>query len=136
MECYRHGQYKNDEVMARGALQVWNFGPSLLNSEGKKRLDYTVSQSVLYQNPRSAVGYYEPGHYCFVVVDGRQEGYSRGLLLDELSDLFEGLGVKCAYNLDGGGSAVMTFNHERYSQQSNGADRLLGDILYICEPEG
>jgi len=38
-----------------------------------------------------------------------------------------------AYNLDGGGSAVMVFNHERYSKQSNGADRELGDILVIRE---
>ncbi len=29
-------------------------------------------------NPRTAVGNYEPGHYCFLVVDGRQPGYSDG----------------------------------------------------------
>ena len=38
-----------------------------------------------------------------------------------------------AYNLDGGGSAVMTFMHEKYSRQSNGADRALSDILLITE---
>ena len=84
-------------------------------------------------NPRSAIGYYEPGHYCFVVVDGRQDDYSHGLLLPGLSKIFEQLGCACAYNLDGGGSAVMTFNHERFSRQSNGAGRELGDILLITE---
>ena len=57
------------------------------------------------------------------------------MILMELADVFHNLGCKCAYNLDGGGSAVMTFNHEKFSKQSNGADRDLGDIVYICEPE-
>lgn len=137
MECRRHYDYTNEEVMSRGALQVWNFGPSLFDADGHARNDFylDVSQTVMYPNPRSAIGYYEPGHYCFVVVDGRQEGYSDGMLLNDLAALFEELGCKCAYNLDGGGSAVMTFLQQRYSRQSNGADRALGDILYICEPE-
>ncbi|MBR0160338.1 MAG: phosphodiester glycosidase family protein [Oscillospiraceae bacterium] len=136
MACYERDTYTNEEIMAGGALQVWNFGPSLLTEEGEIRYDYTVPETVTYLNPRSAVGYYEPGHYCFVVVDGRQDGYSRGMRLHELSTLFYTLGCRCAYNLDGGGTAVMTFQQERYSRQSNGADRELGDILYICEPEG
>ncbi|MBQ8076054.1 MAG: phosphodiester glycosidase family protein [Oscillospiraceae bacterium] len=136
MECIVNGMYgKNEDLLEKGALQVWNFGPSLLDKNGGIRYDYTVSQSVMYPNPRSAIGYYEPGHYCFVVVDGRQEGYSKGMLLNELAGVFQELGCKCAYNLDGGGSAVMTFHHDRFSQQSNGADRMLGDILLIREPE-
>ena len=42
--------------------------------------------------PRGAIGYYEPGHYCFVVVDGRQTGYSRGVTLEELAQVFDDLG--------------------------------------------
>ena len=57
------------------------------------------------------------------------------MLMHELSQVFEELGCTSAYNLDGGGSALMMFNHERYSQQSNGADRNLGDILIIRETE-
>lgn len=135
MECLKGGQYKNEDILEKGVLQAWNFGPSLLNEKGEIRYDYTVSQAVMYANPRSAIGYYEPGHYCFIVADGRQDGYSRGMILQELAEVFQELGCKSAYNLDGGASAVMTFNHERYSKQSNGADRELGDIIYICEPE-
>ena len=90
--------------------------------------------AVSYPNPRSAIGYYEPGHYCFVVVDGRQNGYAKGMNIPQLATLFEELGCTRAYNLDGGGSAVMVFNHERYSKQSNGGGRELGDILLIREP--
>ena len=135
MECYDVNSYNIDDILSRGVLQVWNFGPSLLNDEGKVKSSYTVSTTVSYINPRSAVGYYEPGHYCFVVVDGRQEGYSKGMYIDELAEVFQNLGCRCAYNLDGGGSAVMIFNGERYSRQSNGGDRKLGDILLIRDTE-
>lgn len=134
IETYTHGNYKVDELMEREPYQVWCFGPSLLDEEGKAYDSYQVSTAVSYPNPRSAIGYYEPGHYCFVVVDGRQDGYSRGMTIPELARVFEDLGCTAAYNLDGGGSALMTFNHERYSRQSNGG-RQLGDILLVREVE-
>ena len=133
METYDGGTYKIDEIKARGAVQVWSFGPVLLDGEGRVRDSYNVSTTVSYVNPRSAIGYYEPGHYCFVVVDGRQTGYSAGMKIPELARVFEELGCTSAYNLDGGGSAVMVFDAERYSKQSNSGDRKLGDILLITE---
>ena len=115
METYAGGQYDVDQILADGAVQVWQFGPVLLDAEGHA-LDYfpRAQGTVNQPNPRSAIGYYEPGHYCFVVVDGRQDEYSHGLLLPGLSRVFEQLGCTCAYNLDGGG-------------------RELGDILLITE---
>ena len=133
MECFAGGSYDVDAILADGAVQVWQFGPSLLDAEGRAISGFRDLGTVNQPNPRSAIGYYEPGHYCFVVVDGRQDGYSHGLLLPGLSKVFEQLGCTCAYNLDGGGSAVMTFNHQRFSRQSNGAGRELGDILLITE---
>lgn len=135
IETYERNSFDKEEILAREPYQIWNFGPSLLDKEGKAIYEFDVSLTVMYPNPRSALGYYEPGHYCFVVVDGRQKDYSKGMLLPELADVFEELGCKAAYNLDGGGSALMMFNNERYSQQSNGANRELGDILVIRESE-
>lgn len=132
---YDKGTYVIEDILNDGALQVWNFGPALLDENGKAKQSFLMSTTVSYINPRSALGYYEPGHYCFVVVDGRQPGYSDGMTMPQLAQLFEDLGCTCAYNLDGGGSAVMSFNHEKYSSQSNGGNRKLGDILYICETE-
>lgn len=130
METYMRDEYEVDEILASGALQVWTFGPELLDNEGNVKDKYSVSTAVGYTNPRSAVGYYEPGHYCFVIVDGRQRGHSIGMEVDELAQVFYELGCTAAYNLDGGGSAVMSFNDELYSKQSNGG-RKLGDILLI-----
>ena len=135
IEMYRPDSYNVDELLEQGAVQVWNFGPSLLDENGQPYESYSVSTAVSFPNPRSALGYYEPGHYCFVVVDGRQEEYSKGMTIPELAQVFQDLGCVSAYNLDGGGSALMLFNHERYSRQSNGADRELGDILLIKEIE-
>ena len=134
MEVYDGKDYDIEDLKARGAVQVWSFGPKLLDDDGTVRDSYKISTAVSYTNPRSAIGYYEPGHYCFVVVDGRQKGYSMGMTIPELAAVFEELGCTSAYNLDGGGSAVMLFNHDRFSQQSNGGDRNLGDILVIREP--
>ncbi len=133
METYEPKTYSIDEIIERGAVQVWSFGPPLLDENGKAKSSYNVSTAVSYANPRSAIGYYEPGHYLFVLVDGRQAGYSKGMTINQLAKIFEDRGCKLAYNLDGGGSAVMVFNHERFSKQSNGADRKLGDILVIRE---
>ena len=130
-----------EDILSRGVVQAWNFGPSLLDENGRLEEDYMerlskdekASVAIAMPNPRSAVGYYEPGHYVFVVVDGRQEGYSKGMTIPELASVFRDLGCKVAYNLDGGGSALMTFLHERYSNQSNLAERELGDMLIVTE---
>jgi len=130
METFDGKQYKIDDIKEKDPVQVWSFGPVLLDENGQTRSKYTVSSTVSQRNPRSAVGYYEPGHYCFIVVDGRQK-HSAGIKISKLAAIFEELGCKAAYNLDGGGSAVMMFDHKTYSKQSNGADRKLGDLLVI-----
>ena len=130
METFDGKKYKIDDIKEKDPVQVWSFGPALLDENGETRAKYTVSSTVAQRNPRSAVGYYEPGHYCFVVVDGRQK-HSAGMKIPALAAVFEELGCAKAYNLDGGGSAVMMFNHKQFSKQSNGGDRKLGDLLVI-----
>ena len=130
MDTFDAKDYRIDDIKAKDPVQVWSFGPVLLDEDGTVRDKYQVSSTVAQRNPRSAVGYYEPGHYCFVVVDGRQK-HSAGMKIPALAAVFEELGCAKAYNLAGGGSAVMMFNHKQFSKQSNGADRKLGDLLVI-----
>ena len=131
IETYDGGQYSVDEILAREPYQSWKFGPALLNSDGSAKSSFNTSNEISWENPRSALGYYEPGHYCFVVVDGRQS-FSRGLTMRELADFFASLGCKAAYNMDGGASAVMTFDQRIVNSPSNGG-RDSGDILLIRE---
>lgn len=59
------------------------------------------------RHPRTALGKVNNRKVLFVVVDGRQPGYSYGIPLDELALLMKSLGAKTALNLDGGGSSTL-----------------------------
>jgi LCP family protein required for cell wall assembly len=113
------------------AWQVWTFGPMLLQ-DGQPMTEF--NSAVEQRNPRTAIGYYEPGHYCFVVVDGRQEGHSMGMTLSELSQLFYDLGCSTAFNLDGGKTSEMVYLDSFVNQPYNGG-RSTGDIVYIRDQE-
>ena len=110
--------------------QAWCFGPALLDRDGKALSDF--DSNIAGINPRTAIGYYEPGHYCFVVVDGRQKDYSDGIAMDDLAKLFEELGCKSAYNLDGGQTSMMTFNDVLVNKPYKGG-RSCSDIVFVCE---
>ena len=81
-------------------------------------------------NPRTAIGYYEPGHYCIIVVDGRQNGYSSGYTNAQMSELFYSMGCKIGYNLDGGQSTVMAWDGKIAHSPYKGG-RKVSDIVYI-----
>ena len=98
-----------EEAVQDGAWQAWTFGPALLDTDGGVLTSFTSTNRIVSANPRTAIGYYEPGHYCMVVVDGR--GESAGITLQGLSQLFYDLGCTAAYNLDGGNSSIMVWNN-------------------------
>ena len=134
METYRPGEFDVDRAVAGGVYQTWDFGPALLNRNGKAVTQF--HPGIAGKNPRCAIGYYEPGHYVFVLADGRQEGYSMGFTLVELAELFEDLGCARAYNLDGGMSANMAFYGELVNVPARGG-RNVSDIFYVTDdPEG
>ena len=112
MKTYSPDQFDLQQAIRDGAYQSWTFGPNLLDARGKALKSFNTWDYIRKAHPRSAIGYYEPGHYCFVVVDGRQTGYSREMTLPELAQVFENLGCSAAYNLDGGHSAFMTMGDQ------------------------
>lgn len=67
-----------------------------------------------------------------MVVDGRQTGYSRGMTLPELSQLFQDLGCKAAYNLDGGHSTMMAMEGQLVNKPYKDAHEIV-DCLYFGE---
>ena len=119
-----------EDAVADGAWQAWTFGPALLNTDGSVLTSFASTGRIISANPRTAIGYYEPGHYCMVVVDGR--GESAGITLPDLSQLFADLGCAAAYNLDGGNSSVMVWNNEIINEPSGGG-RESSDALLIAE---
>lgn len=128
METKAWGTFTMQEILDADPWQVWSFGPALLDEDGHA-MDVRCPE-IGGSNPRTAIGYYEPGHYCFVVVDGRQDGWSDGMKLPALSRLMEDLGCRAAYNLDGGASAQMYWNGEIYSRACS-EGRRISDIVYL-----
>ena len=116
-----------DELKEASPWQVWSFGPRLLeNGKALTKFNSTVERN----NPRSAIGYVEPGHYYFVQVDGRGANGSRGMTLEQLAQLFESLGCETAYNLDGGQTAGIVWDGELVSFPYG---RMISDIIYVTD---
>ena len=132
----------NDQIRADAdAGKIWHiflFGPSLLDAEGKARPKKEFEDcNVKAANPRSVIGYFEPGHYCFVQVDGRktksvlESGKKNlGIKMYDLALLMEELGCQAAYNLDGGQSSMLWYDGDVISTPHKGG-RHVGDIVMI-----
>ena len=132
METWEEGSYDVDEILARKPYQIWRFGPALLDAEGKARSSFDDAPVFANRHPRTGLGYYEPGHYCLVVFEGRFND-AGGLSVADFAAFFEQLGCRCAYNMDGGASSVMAFRNRVCNRQSS--ERYLGDIIFVCEPD-
>ncbi|MEG1525305.1 MAG: phosphodiester glycosidase family protein [Clostridia bacterium] len=129
MRVYQETEIFSLERIARDAYQAWSFGPQLVKDGS---VADTSHSRIRRKNPRCAIGYYVPGHYCLLVADGRQEGYSNGLTLEELAKIMAELGCKEAYNLDGGATAAMIFQGKLVNRPVNGGRRC-SDILCFSE---
>lgn len=129
MKAISGSRFDMNQVKSESPYQVWGFGPMLLK-DGQPMTKF--NSTLQGTNPRSAIGYYEPGHYCLVVVDGRQPGYSNGYTLTDLSNLFYKLGCKVAFNLDGGGTTQMAFLGNRISSPCSDF-RKTYDCIYIAD---
>jgi exopolysaccharide biosynthesis protein len=139
VEVYDETATTAEELLAAGVWNTLSFGPAIVEDGGvvdgieSVEVDTNVgNHSIQGEQPRTAVGIISENHYVFVVVDGRDEGYSRGVTLTELADIMIGLGATTAYNLDGGGSSTMYFDGTVVNQPSNGGERGTSDILYVA----
>lgn len=125
--------YTAQELDLEGLLQredLWHvigFGPVLLDEQGQART--TFNTTVSGTNPRAVLGYYGPGHYCFLFVEGRTKS-SQGITMEALSRLCQDLGMTRAFNLDGGETAALYFNGAIQNSKSR-STRPIHDLLYI-----
>ena len=93
--------------------------------------DFSSSQ-IYPRNPRTGVGQLADGRLVFVVVDGRQRGYSVGMTNFELAQMLVRLGAVTGTALDSGGSSTMAFNGNLLSRPSDpGGVRAVGDALTL-----
>lgn len=121
------------EFVDAGVEQLLNFGPVLVENyevteEARETKDAWDS------NGRCAIGIIEPGKYVFAVSDARLPD-ERGLSIGEIAQVMKDQGCSIAYNLDGGGSALMWFNGEVLNRPVHTdeviEERAVADIIYI-----
>ena len=133
MKTYSATQFDAEQAMQDGAWQAWTFGPALLDN-GEILESFHSTEYLNKVNPRCAIGYIAPGHYLFVLVDGRQDEYSAGVTMSQLAALMQEEGCRTAYNLDGGKSAVMYYDGD-WVNGPIGMGREISDCIYIAAEE-
>jgi exopolysaccharide biosynthesis protein len=139
MQVYDETQTDAQTLLDDGAVQTLSFGPALVSDGeaitglGQVEIDTNFgNHSIQGSNPRTGIGIIAPNHYVFIVVDGRSNGYSKGMTLDQFAAVFADLGCTDAYNLDGGGSSIMYFNGRVVNNPlGKNQERGTSDILYI-----
>ena len=133
-EFVTEGETSAETLLENGALQVFSFGPVLLEDGSISVTENEEVGMAMASNPRTAIGYLGKNHYVFVVSDGRTSE-SAGLSLYELASFMKSLGALDAYNLDGGGSSTMVFKGEVINTPTTNGhsseERAVSDILYI-----
>lgn len=142
LAVYKDGSFKiiyetevtAEELLADGVVNLFAFGPSLVEN-GEISVDQnTEVRQAMTKNPRTAIGIVDKNHYILVVSDGRTTE-SEGLSLYELAEVLKEYGATTAYNLDGGGSSTMYFNGNIVNNPTtnghNISEREVSDIVYI-----
>jgi hypothetical protein len=84
-----------------------------------------------YRHPRTAIGFNQDStKVYFVVVDGRQEGFSVGMSLYELAAFMKEIGAAHAVNLDGGGSSSIVVWNTVKNSPSDGGERSVSNSIF------
>jgi hypothetical protein len=84
----------------------------------------------LSHEPRTALGY-NNHKLILIVADGRQQGYSTGMSLYELSTVLIELGATEAVNLDGGSSSTFAVDGEVTNKPSGHQERDVLNAVFI-----
>ena len=139
VEVYDETATTADELVAVGVWNTLSFGPALVvdgavvDGIDAVEVDTNIgNHSIQGDQPRTIVGVVDENHLIFVVIDGRDPGYSAGMTMTEAAELMVSLGATTAYNLDGGGSSTMYYDGEVVNHPSNNGERGTSDILYIA----
>lgn len=108
VEMNTPGTFTAANYLARGALDVFAFGPILFKDRVK---DDRLDKSFTHLEPRSALGVIGPGRFVGILVEGRNKR-SVGANLQFVADRLLEEGCYEAFTLDGGQTAAMVFMGE------------------------
>lgn len=112
-------------------INTFSFGPAMVVDGQVQTIREDYWFECLTRAPRVVIGQIDTLSYVFVEAEGRNKE-SRGFTMQQMADFMGTLGVKTAYNLDGGNSATMFFNRTYYDWHYTDAERRASDIIYVC----
>lgn len=97
---------KEDPMTAieKGMVDAVEFGPFLIVNGEESNIVGNGGYGVA---PRSAIGQRKDGIVLFLVIDGRNPGYSIGADMNDMIKIFKRYKAHNAVNLDGGGSSTL-----------------------------
>jgi exopolysaccharide biosynthesis protein len=114
-------EYTAEELLEKGALNVFSFGPILIRDGEIDEKMYSSYYRDL--EPRHALGMIEPGHYLLLSVQGRKEEDSRGTMLQRVAEMMKERGVTQALNLDGGNTMALMFRGKMLNKEARFQNR-------------
>jgi large repetitive protein len=125
----------------KGVSSAISGGPILVHQGQWQPLPKPVSGKIPYgerskyeRHPRSALGWNDQ-YFFLVEVDGRQQGLSVGMTLEELGGYMTKLGCTEVMNLDGGGSAMFWANGQIQNSPCDGKEREVANALIVLRKE-
>ena len=108
-------EYTAEDLIEKGALNVFSFGPILIrDGEIDEKMYGSHYRSI---EPRHALGMIEPGHYLLLSVQGRRTD-SKGTMLQRVAEMMKERGVTQALNLDGGNTMALMFRGRMLNKEA------------------
>lgn len=114
----------SDDRLVVGNVTEWEdydiragiqFGPVLI-ADGEAAISGSGGYGI---QPRTAIGQREDGAMVFLVIDGRQLGWSLGCTMEDLVEILKKYDVVNAACCDGGSSSVLAYNGEVINKNSS-----------------
>jgi exopolysaccharide biosynthesis protein len=128
------GKYKPSELLSMGVSEAVTFQPRfIVNGKGLVRNEADGWGIA----PRTCMAQTKDGTIMFIVIDGRQPGYSIGATLYDIQKILLEKGAVTAANLDGGSSTVLVKDNKVLDRPSSkyGARYLPTAFLVFDHPE-
>ncbi len=121
----------SDTVDGKDVINAFYFGPILVeNGEALKKMPDFQYLRPERNYARIAICQVASLHYK-VILTTMEQDYTLGLQLKDFAQLCADEGVQTAYNLDGGLSTSLYFNHQRLNGQKKVNFRDIPDIFYF-----
>lgn len=119
------------EAVEAGIVDAVTFGPFLIVNGKTAEIKGNGGWGIA---PRTAIAQRKDGIVLFIVIDGRQPGYSLGINIRELTKILERYKAYNAANLDGGASSSLNIEGKLYSKPcaySNTGERFLPNAWIV-----